>query len=35
MKIFNHLVKGSLIILPVYLFISCGSPVNKTNEPVQ
>jgi len=35
MKILQHLAKGAGILLPVYLLISCGTPVNKSNEPVQ
>jgi aldose 1-epimerase len=35
MKFLNLLIKGSLILLPVYLPFSCGAPVNKSNEPVK
>jgi aldose 1-epimerase len=35
MKIVCHPAKSAGILLPVFLLISCGTPVNKTNQPVQ
>ncbi len=35
MKILSHLAKKTGILIPVLLFISCGTPVNKSNKPVQ
>jgi aldose 1-epimerase len=35
MKTLRYLAVKLGIILPVYLLISCGAPVNKNNEPVQ
>lgn len=35
MKFLKQLTKVAGILLPLYLFVSCGTPVNRTNDTVQ